>query len=86
VVYGDFRRRPRRINRHLLNHSSGLPDNMPEVVGWMHLDDEPRFDQTALLKEVFPVLFTLTKCFLTPRSVPTRKSASRTFCCVSSMS
>jgi hypothetical protein len=25
-------------------------------------------------------------CFLTPRSVPTRKSASRTFCCVSSIS
>jgi CubicO group peptidase (beta-lactamase class C family) len=40
--------------RHLLNHSSGVPDNMPEVMGWMHPEDEPRLDQTALLEEVFP--------------------------------
>jgi CubicO group peptidase (beta-lactamase class C family) len=40
--------------RHLLNHSSGLPNNMPEVVGWMHLEDEPRLDQTTFLEEVFP--------------------------------
>ena len=40
--------------RHLLNHSSGLPDNMPEVVGWFHTVDEPQLDQTALLEEVFP--------------------------------
>ena len=39
--------------RHLLNHSSGLPDNFPEVVGWMHLEDETPLDQTAFLKEVF---------------------------------
>ena len=40
--------------RHLLNHSSGLPDNFPEVIGWMHLEAEPRLDQTALLEQVFP--------------------------------
>lgn len=40
--------------RHLLIHSSGLPDNMPEVVGWMHTEDEPRLNQTALLEDVFP--------------------------------
>ena len=40
--------------RHLLNHSSGLPDNAPEVMGWMHLEDEPRLDQTAFLEQVFP--------------------------------
>jgi D-alanyl-D-alanine carboxypeptidase len=40
--------------RHLLIHSSGLPDNMPAVVGWMHTEDEPRLDQTALLENVFP--------------------------------
>lgn len=40
--------------RHLLNHSSGLPDNIPEVLGWMHLENEPKLDQTALAKEVFP--------------------------------
>lgn len=40
--------------RHVLNHSSGIPDNVPEVVGWMHLEHEPRLDQTAFLKHVFP--------------------------------
>jgi CubicO group peptidase (beta-lactamase class C family) len=42
--------------RHLLNHSSGLPDNMPEVMGWMHTEeeDEPRLDQVAFLEEAFP--------------------------------
>jgi D-alanyl-D-alanine carboxypeptidase len=42
--------------RHLLNHSSGVPDNMPEVMGWMHTeaDDIPRLDQVAFLEEVFP--------------------------------
>ena len=39
--------------RHLLNHTSGMPDNFPEVVGWMHLEDEPQLDQTGLLQQVF---------------------------------
>ncbi len=36
---------------NLLNHSSGLRDNMPEVFGWMHLEDEESVDQTELLRE-----------------------------------
>jgi D-alanyl-D-alanine carboxypeptidase len=40
--------------RHLLNHSSGMPDNMPAVIGWMHTEDDPQLNQTALLEEVFP--------------------------------
>jgi CubicO group peptidase (beta-lactamase class C family) len=40
--------------RHLLNHSSGLPDNVPAVVGWMHYEGQPAKDQTAFLQEVFP--------------------------------
>ena len=40
--------------RHLLNHSSGLPDNVPAVVGWMHYEGQPSMDQTELLKETLP--------------------------------
>lgn len=40
--------------RHLLNHSSGMPDNVPEVMGWMHLVGEERPDQTTLLQHVLP--------------------------------
>jgi CubicO group peptidase (beta-lactamase class C family) len=36
---------------NLLNHSSGLRDNMPEVYGWMHLEDEESVDQTELLRK-----------------------------------
>lgn len=40
--------------RHLLNHSSGLPDNVPAVVGWMHFEGQPAFDQTTLVKQHLP--------------------------------
>ena len=42
--------------RHLLNHSSGLSNNMPEVMGWMHTEDdnEPRPNEVAFLEDVFP--------------------------------
>jgi D-alanyl-D-alanine carboxypeptidase len=40
--------------RHLLNHSSGLPDNVPAVVGWMHYEGQPAIDQTDFLEKVFP--------------------------------
>jgi CubicO group peptidase (beta-lactamase class C family) len=40
--------------RHLLNHSSGLPDNVPALVGWIHHADQPRRDQSAYLAEVLP--------------------------------
>jgi CubicO group peptidase (beta-lactamase class C family) len=37
----------------LLNHSAGLSNNVPEVVGWMHLEDEPALDQAELFRERF---------------------------------
>ncbi|MBI9050234.1 MAG: serine hydrolase [Anaerolineaceae bacterium] len=40
--------------QHLLNHSSGLPDNVPAVLGWMHYEGQPARDQTAFLEEVLP--------------------------------
>lgn len=40
--------------KDLLNHSSGLPDNVPAVIGWMHLENQPQLDQTALLEKVLP--------------------------------
>ena len=39
--------------KDLLNHSSGIPDNIPEIMGWMHFEGEPEIDQTELLKRVF---------------------------------
>ena len=30
--------------RHLLNHSSGLSNNVPEVFGWIHFDGDPEWD------------------------------------------
>jgi CubicO group peptidase (beta-lactamase class C family) len=39
--------------RHLLNHSSGMLDNFPAVIGWMHLENSSQLDQTDLLEEVF---------------------------------
>jgi CubicO group peptidase (beta-lactamase class C family) len=35
---------------NLLNHSSGLNDNIPEGFGWVHLDGEPAVDQTELVR------------------------------------
>ena len=53
VQYPSSTSKPVTI-RHLLNHSSGLPDNVPAVVGWMHYEDQPTKDQTAFLAEVLP--------------------------------
>ncbi len=39
--------------RHLLNHSSGLPDSMPAMIGWVHMEDESH-NQTELLKAQLP--------------------------------
>ncbi len=39
--------------RHLLNHTSGLPDSMPAMIGWVHTEDE-NYDQPELLKEQLP--------------------------------
>jgi D-alanyl-D-alanine carboxypeptidase len=40
--------------RHLLNHSSGLRNNSPEIVGWIHFDGDPEWNQTELIKEKLP--------------------------------
>ena len=44
--------------RHLLQHSSGLPDTMPSMISWIHYDDAPR-DQTRLVKTWLPEFNTL---------------------------
>jgi D-alanyl-D-alanine carboxypeptidase len=35
--------------RNLLQHSSGLPDTMPAMIGWVHYDDTTR-DQTEVVR------------------------------------
>ena len=40
--------------RHLLNHSSGLRDAVPEILGWVHFQDDPPLNQTELLIEKLP--------------------------------
>jgi D-alanyl-D-alanine carboxypeptidase len=40
--------------RQLLNHSSGIPNNAPALVGWIHHTDQPRLDQSAYLAQVLP--------------------------------
>lgn len=37
--------------RHLLNHSSGLRNSGPEIVGWIHFDGDPEWNQTELITE-----------------------------------
>jgi CubicO group peptidase (beta-lactamase class C family) len=44
--------------RNLLQHSSGLPDVVPAIIGWVHTDDAGR-DQTALVKKFLPEYKTL---------------------------
>lgn len=45
--------------RHLLNHSSGLPDNVPDILNWVHGANDPALNQTALLNEKLPDYATL---------------------------
>ena len=40
--------------RHLLNHSSGLSNNVPEIIGWIHYDGDPQWNQTDLIQEKLP--------------------------------
>jgi D-alanyl-D-alanine carboxypeptidase len=40
--------------RHLLNHSSGLSNNVPEIMGWIHYDGELGRNQTDLIREKLP--------------------------------
>lgn len=39
--------------RHLLNHSSGLPDVVPAIIGWLHYDDSI-VDQSDLVARYLP--------------------------------
>jgi len=45
--------------RHLLNHSSGLLNNVPEILRWIHTDGDPEWNQTDLIREKFPDYATL---------------------------
>ena len=40
--------------RLVLNHSSGLPDAMPELVTWLHSEGDPPVNQTELVLDKFP--------------------------------
>jgi CubicO group peptidase (beta-lactamase class C family) len=39
--------------RNLLQHTSGLPDTIPAMIGWVHYDDATR-DQTEIVKKYLP--------------------------------
>jgi D-alanyl-D-alanine carboxypeptidase len=39
--------------RQLLNHTSGLADTMPAMIGWVHYEDKT-YQQTDLLQEILP--------------------------------
>ena len=52
VIYPEAEQPPITI-RHLLNHTSGLPDTMPAMIGWVNYDDSAE-DQTALLQRELP--------------------------------
>jgi D-alanyl-D-alanine carboxypeptidase len=44
--------------RNLLQHTSGLPDSVPSMAGWVHYSDET-YNQTEVLKEHLPEFNTL---------------------------
>ena len=53
ITYPSTHSQPITV-RHLLNHSAGIPNNVPALVGWIHHADQPRLDQTAYVAEVLP--------------------------------
>jgi CubicO group peptidase (beta-lactamase class C family) len=59
VAYPSATSQPITI-RHLLNHSSGIPNNVPALVGWIHHAERPRLDQSAYLAQVLPDYATLS--------------------------
>jgi D-alanyl-D-alanine carboxypeptidase len=44
--------------RHLLQHSAGLPDPIPAMIGWVHYSNRT-YDQTEVLKKYMPEFNTL---------------------------
>jgi CubicO group peptidase (beta-lactamase class C family) len=57
VKYPSTTSQPLTI-RHLLQHSSGLPDTVPAMVGWVHYDDATP-NQTEIVKRYLPEFNTL---------------------------
>lgn len=54
VNYPSAQSKPVTI-RHLLNHSSGIPDaGVFSLMKWIHHDNEPSLDQTAFTASVWP--------------------------------
>jgi D-alanyl-D-alanine carboxypeptidase len=45
--------------RDVLNHSAGIPNNVPALVGWIHHADQSPLDQTAYLSKILPAYATL---------------------------
>jgi CubicO group peptidase (beta-lactamase class C family) len=40
--------------RQVLNHTAGLPNAIPELITWLHMEGEPSVNQTELVVEKFP--------------------------------
>jgi CubicO group peptidase (beta-lactamase class C family) len=59
VEYPSATSKPITI-RHLLNHSSGIPEATADLLRWTHLEDEPHPNQTALIERVLPDYAKLT--------------------------
>jgi CubicO group peptidase (beta-lactamase class C family) len=51
AAYPSAAREPITV-RQLLNHSSGIPNNAPALVGWIHHVDQPRLDQSAYIAQI----------------------------------
>jgi D-alanyl-D-alanine carboxypeptidase len=58
VKYPSAASRPVTI-RDLLNHSSGIPNNVPALIGWIHHAEEPPLNQSAYLQSILPSYSTL---------------------------
>lgn len=54
IVSYDSVEQPDISIRQLLNHSSGLPNGIPELITWLHMEGEPGVNQTELVIEKFP--------------------------------
>jgi len=52
-VYYPSETGPAITVRHLLQHTSGLPDTIPAMIGWVHYDDNTR-NQTEIVKKYLP--------------------------------
>ncbi len=53
VTYDGVEQRNISI-RQVLNHTAGLPNAIPEIFTWIHMEGEPSVNQTELVVEKFP--------------------------------